>query len=90
MYVDMRSSDSTQNESHVHGTNTMGPHTQIPDFEARIREIDEAINSDPAFLNSNSPNPDPSLTISGKKRHIGINVRLMEDLGSLLTFQKRK
>lgn len=45
MYVDVRSSGSAQNESHVHGTNTIGPHTQIPDFEARIREIDEAISS---------------------------------------------
>ena len=75
MSVDVRSSNDTQNESHVHGTNTMGPHTQIPDFEARIKEINEAINSDPTFLNSNIPNPDPSLTIPGKEQYIGSNGR---------------
>lgn len=82
MSVDVRSSDEAQSESHVHGTDTGGPHTQIPNFEVRIREIDEAINADPTFLKSNIPNLDPYLAISGKEWHSGSNVSIMKSLGS--------
>ena len=37
-------------DKHVHDSVTAGPHKKIPDFEAMIRDIDEAINTEPFFL----------------------------------------
>lgn len=54
-------------------TCTGGPHTKMPDFEVRIKEIDEAINAEPTVMNSNMPNPESSMTIAGKERRLGSN-----------------
>lgn len=45
----------------------------MPDFEVRIKEIDEAINAEPTVMNSNMPNPESSMTIAGKERRLGSN-----------------
>ena len=59
MTVEVSSSGGAQRDSHVNGTDTRDPRTKIPDFEARIKEIDEAINAEPAVLKSNISNPNP-------------------------------
>lgn len=68
-------------DRHVHGNVTVGPQKQILDFEAMIRDIDEASNADPDFLNIKVHNPDPSLAMIGKDLDIGNNIGITEDLG---------
>ena len=84
MPVEVSSNGGAQRDSHMHGTNTGGPHTKILDFEARIKEIDEAINAEPAILKSNISNPDPYLAISRKEHNIGSNGSTRKILGSPL------
>ena len=89
MTVEVSSSGGAQRDSHVNGTDTRDPRTKIPDFEARIKEIDEAINAEPAVLKSNISNPNPYLAISGKERNIGSNGSTRKILGSPLKSPKK-
>ena len=89
MTMEVSSSDAAQRDSHVNGTDIGDPRTKIPDFEARIKEIDEAINAEPAVLKSNISNPNPYLAISGKERNIGSNGSTRKILGSPLKSPKK-
>lgn len=89
MTVEASSSGGAQKDSHVLGADIGGLLTKIPNFEARIREIDEAINVEPAVFKSNIPNPDPYLAISSKERLFGSNGSAMENLGSPLKFLEK-
>lgn len=82
--MEASSSGDAQEDSHVPGANTGGPHTKIPDFEVRIKEIDEAINAKPTVMNSNMPNPESSMTIAGKERRLGSNGSANKNQGSPL------
>uniref|UniRef100_A0A7N2MJG7 Uncharacterized protein n=1 Tax=Quercus lobata TaxID=97700 RepID=A0A7N2MJG7_QUELO len=73
--------DAQTRDRHVHGSDTTGPQKQIPNFLVIIRDIDEAINMDPEFSNSNVHNQDSSLAIIGNDQHVGINGDTTEDLG---------
>lgn len=59
-------------DGHVHGKNTAGPQEHIPDFEAMIRDIDDAINKDSVFSFSNTHKLDSSLAMIGNDQHVGI------------------
>ena len=50
-------------------------------FEAALKDIDDAINTDSGFLISNIHSLDPSLAMIGIDHHVGINGDITEDLG---------
>lgn len=75
-------SDAQMDDRHVFGIDTTSPQKQIPNFEAMIRDIDEAINTKPDFLNSKVHNLDSSLAMIGKDLHFRNNEGIIEDLGS--------
>ena len=77
----VRSGGAQMHDRHVHGNDTASPHKQILDFEAMIRDIDEAINTDPKFLNSKGHNLNPSVSMISNDLHIGNNTVMTEDLG---------
>ena len=68
-------------DKHVHDFVTAGPHKKIPDFEAMTRDIDEAINMEPDFLNSKVHIQVPSQARIGKDQCAGINADFSEDVG---------
>ena len=68
-------------DKHVHDFVTAGPYKKIPDFEAMIRDIDEAINMEPDFLNSKVHIQVPSQARIGKDQCAGINADFSEDVG---------
>ena len=74
--------DAQMDDRHMLGIDTTSPQKQIPNFEAMIRDIDEAINTEPDFLNSKVHNLDSSLAMIGKDLHFRNNGGITEDLGS--------
>jgi len=83
MSMEVVSNDGAQmDDEHVLGTDTTSPQKQIPNFKVMIRDIDEAINTKPDFLNSKVHNLDSSLAMIGKDLHFGNNGGITEDLGS--------
>ena len=75
-------SNAQMDDRHVLGIDTTSSQKQIPNFEAMIRDIDEAINTEPDFLNSKVHNLDSSLAMIGKDLHFRNNGGITEDLGS--------
>ena len=73
--------DTQTRDSHAHDRNTTGPQEQIQEFEAALKDIDDAINTDFGFLISNTHSLDPSLAVIGIDHHVGINGDITEDLG---------
>lgn len=64
------------------GTDTAGVQNQIPNFEAMIRDIDDAINTEPVFSNSKAGNSESLLAINDKDLHFGSNGSTIKDMGS--------
>ena len=70
-----------ESDTHVHDSMTAGPQTRIPDFEAMIKEIDEAISTEPDFLNSKVHTQVPSQVKMGKDKCAGIYADFSEEEG---------
>uniref|UniRef100_A0A7N2LPZ3 DUF4283 domain-containing protein n=1 Tax=Quercus lobata TaxID=97700 RepID=A0A7N2LPZ3_QUELO len=82
MSMEVMSSGGTRGcDRHVLESGTVIPQKQIPDFEARLEDIDEAINSKPEISKPNVQNLVHSLAMIGKYQNVGINVGVTEDLG---------
>ena len=80
--MEVTSSGGVQgSNTHVHDSMIAGLQKRIPDFEAMIREIDEAINTEPNFLNSKVHTQVPSQAKMGKDKCTGINADFSEDEG---------
>ena len=80
--MEVASSGGVQgSNTHVHDSMIVGLQKRIPDFEAMIREIDEAINTEPDFLNSKVHTQVPSQAKMGKDKCAGINADFSEDEG---------
>lgn len=77
----VRSGGTQGRYRHVLDSGTAGPHKQISDFEARLRNINEAINLEPEISKPNVQNPVHSLAMIGKYQNVRINAGVMEDLG---------
>ena len=82
MSMEVVSSSSTQGrDRHMLDFGTACPQKQIPDFEARLKDIDEAINSESEISKPNVQNPIHSLAMIGMYQNVGINAGVTEDLG---------
>ena len=80
--MEVTSSGGVQgSNTHVHDSMIAGLQKRIPDFEAMIREIDEAINTEPDFLNSKVHTQVPSQAKMGKDKCAGINADFSENEG---------
>lgn len=82
MMEEVRNGDDQMEDGHMSGTNTAGAQNQISDFEAMIRDIDEAINMEPVFSNSKAGNSESLLAIDGNDLHCGSNGSTIKDMGS--------
>nr|POE94015.1 hypothetical protein CFP56_35812 [Quercus suber] len=82
MSMEVVSSGGTQGrDRHVLDSEIVGPQKQILNFEARLMDFDEAINSELDFSKPNVQNPVHSLAMIGNYQNVGTNAGVTEDLG---------
>lgn len=91
MIMEVASDGGDQMEDgHVQETDTAGPQNKILDFEAMIRDIDEAINTELVFSNSKVCNSEASAAMNGKDLHFGNNGSITKDLGVSIRSLKKE
>ena len=90
MMAEMSNDGGQIEDGHVPETDTAGALNQILDFEAMIRDIDDAINTKPVFSNSKADNSESSVAIIGEDLNFRSNGSITKDLGSLVQILKKE
>nr|POE99167.1 g-type lectin s-receptor-like serine/threonine-protein kinase [Quercus suber] len=89
MMEEVSNGGDQMDDGHMFETDTTGAQDKISDFEAMIKNINDAINTEPSFSVSKAGNSKTSLALIDKDLHFGSNESITKDLGFPIQIRER-